>query len=97
MFSVHAVPSCAVQIWDHAMHNKNIITKRLWSFIKNKRQDNVGVSTLKHEGRTYVDATEKANLLADYFSSVFTNEDVSNIPTLSTSPIPSISSIRVYM
>ena len=69
--------------------NKNIITKRLWSFIKNKRQDNVGVSTLKHEDRTYVDATEKANLLADYFSSVFTNEDVSNIPTLSTNPTPS--------
>ena len=77
--------------------NKNIITKRLWSFIKNKRQDNVGVSTLKHEGRTYVDATEKANLLADYFSSVFANEDVSNIPTLSTNPIPSISSIRVHV
>ena len=48
--------------------NKNIITKHLWSFIKNKRQDNVSVSTLKHEGRTYVDATEKANLLVDYFS-----------------------------
>ena len=77
--------------------NKNIITKRLWSFIKNKRQDNVGVSTLKHEGRTYVDATEKVNLLADYFSSIFTNEDVSNIPTLSTNPIPSISSIRVHV
>ena len=77
--------------------NKNIITKRLWFFIKNKRQDNVSVSTLKHEGRTYVDATEKANLLADYFSSVFTNEDVSNIPTLSTNPIPSISSIRVHV
>ena len=78
-------------------NNNIVITKRLWSFIKNKRQDNVGVSTLKHEGRTYVDATEKANLLADYFSSVFTNEDVSNNPTLSTNPTPSISSIQVHV
>ena len=77
--------------------NKNIITKRLWSFIKNKRQGNVGMSTLKHEGRTYVDAKEKVNLLADYFSNVFTNEDVSNIPTLSTNPTPSISSIQVHV
>ena len=37
--------------------NKNIITERLWFFIKNIRQDDVGVSTLNHEGRTYVDAT----------------------------------------
>ena len=77
--------------------NKNIITKHLWSFIKNKRQDNVGVSTLKHEGKTYVDATEKANLLADYFSSIFINEDVSNIPTLSSNATPSVSSIQVHV
>ena len=46
--------------------NKNTIIKRLWSFIKNKRQDSVGVGTLKHQGETFVDATDKANLLADY-------------------------------
>ena len=28
--------------------NKNTVTKRLWSFIKSKRQDNVGISTLKY-------------------------------------------------
>jgi len=41
--------------------------------VLNKKQDHIGVSTLKHQGETYVDATDKANLLADYFSSVFTN------------------------
>ena len=41
-------------------------------------QDSVGVGTLKHHGETFVDATDKANLLADYFSSVFTNEDVTH-------------------
>ena len=29
--------------------NKNIVTKPLRSFVKTKRQNNVGVSTLKHE------------------------------------------------
>ena len=44
-----------------------------------------------------MDATKKANLLAECISSVFTNEDVSNIPKLSTNPTPSISSIQVHV
>ena len=77
--------------------NKNTVTKHLWSFIKNKRQDSFGVGTLKHQGETFVDATDKANLLADYFSSVFTNEDVTHFPTLSTDPTPSIPPIQIHV
>ena len=51
------------------------------------------VTLVKH---TYVDATDKANLLADYFSSVFTSEDVTNIPTLGTETTSIISPIRIH-
>jgi len=72
------------------------VTKRL-SFIQSKRQDHIGISTLKHQGETFVDATDKANVFADHFSSVFTSEDITHIPTLSTKPLPSISSIQIHM
>ena len=55
------------------------------------------MGTLKHQGETFVDATDKANLLADYFSSVFTSEDVTHLPTLSTDPTPSIPPIQIYV
>ena len=59
--------------------DNNSVTKHLWSFIKSKRQDHIGISTLKHQGETFVDATDKANVFADYFSSVFTSEDIAHI------------------
>ena len=40
--------------------------------------------TLKYQGETFVDAVDKANIFADSFSSVFTSEDVTHIPTLTT-------------
>ena len=76
--------------------NSNAVSKRLWSYIKSKRLDHTGVSTLKHQGSTYSNSQEKANLLAGYFSSVFTNEDVSHIPDLSGETLPSIPQIVVH-
>ena len=51
------------------------------------------VFTLKYQGDTFVDAINKANVFADYFSSVFTSEDVTHvhIPTLTTDPNPTMS------
>jgi len=37
----------------------------------------------------------KVNVLAEYFSSVFTNEDVSNIPILEGDPLPEIPTIHI--
>jgi len=39
----------------------------------------------------------KANALAEYFSSVFTDEDVSNIPTLEGDPLPEIPTIHISL
>ena len=38
----------------------------------------------------------KANILAKYFSSVFTNEDTANVPVLEGDPLPEISPIHIH-
>ena len=74
----------------------NNVTKKLWSFIKSKTQDRTGISTLDHQGVTYTDPLSKANVLAEYFSSVFTQEDTGNIPDLEGNPLPEIPPIQIY-
>jgi len=75
--------------------NSNV-TKKLWSFIKNKRQDHTGISTLEHQGTTYTDSMSKANVLAEYFSSVFTQEDTTTVPVLEGDPLPEIPPIHIH-
>ena len=63
--------------------SKNTVTKKLWSYIKSKRQDNnSGVGPLNFQGETFTDLLAKANIFANYLSSVFTNEDTSSIPVM---------------
>ena len=75
--------------------DNNAITKKLWSFIKSKKQDQTGIGTLKYQGKDHTDSLSKANILNEYFSSVFTNEDITNIPTLEGNPFPEISPIYI--
>jgi len=78
--------------------NKNTVTKKLWSYIKSKRQDNIGgVGPIKYQGETHTDPLSKANIFANYFSSVFTNEDTSNIPTMDGEPLPCIDAILIHV
>ena len=70
--------------------NTKTISKHLWSFIKNKKCDHTGVGPLIHGGTTYTDPQDKANLMADYFSSVFTSENTDGIPSLNKDPLPDI-------
>ena len=46
---------------------------------------------------TRVRPVDKANVFADYFSSVFTSEDVTHIPTLTIDPTPSVPPIRMHV
>ena len=39
----------------------------------------------------------KANVLAKYFSLVFTNEDTTNVPVLEGDPLPEISPIHIHV
>ena len=45
---------------------------KFWSFIKNNRKDNTGISNLKKHGKLTSDPLEKAYILNNQFKSVFT-------------------------
>ena len=72
-------------------------TKRLWSYIKSKRKDHCGVGPLKQGSTTSTDSLEKANILNQYFSSVFTVEDNTEPPTMNYSNIPDMPPITVHI
>ena len=77
--------------------NSNAITKRLWSYIKSRKQDHTGIGPLNYQGSTFTDPVAKADILADYFSSVFVQEDESYLPSMNGDPFPSISPIQIHV
>ena len=70
-------------------------SKPFWRYVKAQRQDNSGVSPLLKEGTLHNDNFEKAQILNDQFSSVFTRENDSDIPHLSGPDYPSISDLHI--
>ena len=68
---------------------KPTMTKRFWTYIRSKRE-------IKMETNDDVvsDSREKANLLSNYFKSVFTKEDLQNMPPEATSPYADIPPIH---
>ena len=69
--------------------------KRLWSFLKARRQEHSGVATLKSATGLVRSSRDKAQVLNNQFSSVFTNEDTQNLPTMGVSPHPTMPDIVV--
>ena len=56
--------------------------KRFWSFVKSKRQDSVGIHSMEHNNVTLSNSLVKANILNNFFSSIFTQESTLHIPKL---------------
>ena len=54
--------------------------KIFWRFIKGLRRDNSGIAALRHQGKLESDGMKKSEILNNYFSSVFTKEDLTHIP-----------------
>jgi len=69
--------------------------KRLLSYIKTRRQENIGIFMLKDDRGTYKESVDKANVLNKYFSTVFTKENTDNLPTLDGPPYPLIDDLNV--
>ena len=72
--------------------NKEVPSKRFWSYIKSKKTHDVGIPPLKDNGADVNDNYGKANLLSNQFKSVFTKENLDNIPSLGPSPYPDVPS-----
>lgn len=71
-------------------------SKSFWSYIKKSRNDGfVGIPDLKIGGKLTSDPDAKANGLNQQFCNVFTNEDLSTLPTLVTKINSPISSIKI--
>ena len=69
--------------------------KKFWKYVKSKRQDKIGISTLKKDGLVFDTSKEKADILNKQFHSMYTKEDSSNISSKGVSPTPSIGYLKV--
>ena len=70
--------------------------KKLWSYIKSQRKDNSGIPPLSQNGTVHTDQPQKAEILNNYFSSVFRDKK-SAPPTLEESLISDIAPITIDM
>ena len=59
--------------------------KKLYGYIKSRRCDSSGIAPLRRDGITHIDPKIKAEILNQQFTSLFTNEDTSNMPDLGNS------------
>ena len=75
------------------LENNNV--KPLWRYIKGQRNDNVGVSPLKEEGKIHSDSQSKASILLRQFSSVFTKTAYKVMPRVRLRVRGSLNKIKV--
>lgn len=67
---------------DEGLKSNN--TKPFWSFVKSRKEDNVGIAPLRNHGHLVTDPKGRAEILVDQFQSVFTKDS-------STQPTPKLS------
>ena len=53
-------------------HKSTLASKKLFSFLKNSKQDSKGIAPLKKDGKLHSNTVDKANVLNQQFQSVFT-------------------------
>jgi hypothetical protein len=71
-------------------------SKQFYSYIKSKKQEPAGISPLlNQDGFLHSSSTSKAEILNHQFHSVYTREDLSNIPNLGPSNIQSMTPIEI--
>ena len=68
--------------------------RRFWNYIKSRKQENEGVSSLiDQDGFLQSDSQKKADILKSQCQSVYTREDTSNLPDKGPSPHPTMENI----
>ena len=69
--------------------------KRFWSYIKQLNKEELGIADFEINGYIISDNKSKADMLNNQFLSVFTQEDLSNIPDIGYDRIPAIGSLSI--
>ncbi len=70
-------------------------SKGLWTYLKAKRRTSAGVAPLKTDGKLVTDAKDKAFILNQQFSFVFTRENMSHQLKLGPSPYGPIQHLKI--
>ena len=71
--------------------------KNLWSYVKSKRRDQVSIPPLEVNRVIVSDAQEKAELINQQFTSVFTHENTSTLPDIGASPFSTIVEDNIHV
>ena len=69
--------------------------KSMWRYTKNKKNSSSGVGTLHADGQTAIDPLDKAKMLNNQFSSVFTRDVPADTPDLGPSPFQPMPEINI--
>ena len=65
--------------------------KKFWSFIRSTRNEDIGIPPLKSQnGNIVSEPKQKAEVLSSQYQSVFTQENLSQLPNLGHSPYPNL-------
>ena len=71
------------------------IGKKYWKYVKSRKRETVGVSTLTVNGETIENSKGKAEAVNEHFKSVFTTEDLDNFPQIDDSGTPDIPNLNI--
>ena len=71
-------------VLSHSVVSHEPQVKIFWQFIKGLRRGNTGIAALHHQGKLESDGMKKSEILNNYFSSVFTKEDLTPYQTKRT-------------
>lgn len=81
---------------DVECNEERSIPKKFWSYVKNIRKDFVGIPSLKDHNNHLVSSSKgKADILSKQYQTVFTKEDLVNIPVMPQSPYSAMPGITV--
>ena len=69
--------------------------RQFWKYIRSKRKEKCGISSLSVDSKEYSNPKDKAIILNNYFQSVFTNEDLSTVPSTPNHVLPTMSPISL--
>ena len=72
-------------------------SKSFWKYIKSQKQDSVSIGTLKDNGNIAESAKKKAEMFYGQFCSVFTKEDMENMPDKGQSPYRVMPTINISL
>ena len=85
--------------WDYLNNmldpEKDNNSKKFWKYIKSRKQDTMGIGTLKNNGVLAETAEQKAEMLNSQFTSVFTTENTTNMPSKGNSPVKPMKDIKI--